>query len=150
MTNWTSDPLQSSLARPILVIDSWPLVATVLRGGNADSLTNVVKAASQDEVRLLMSEMNLGEIFYLVAKKKGYPAAEDTLLAIEDMLIEIVPVAHGDVLRAAHLKARHPISYADCFCANPAIDHQAPILTGDPDFLHLQIAGLLTVSWLGP
>ena len=96
-----------------------------------------------------MSEMNLGEIFYLVARNKGYSVAEGTLLAIEEMLIEIVPVAHGDVLRAARLKARHPISYADCFCANLAIDHQAPILTGDPDFLRLQTAGLLAVHWLG-
>lgn len=112
-------------------------------------MTKWIELASSGHATLLMSEVNLGEIFYLVAREEGITASENMLLTMKQTAIEIVPVAEGDVLRAARLKAKYTISYADCFCANLAIDHHAPVLTGDRDFLKLETAGLLTVHWLG-
>ena len=144
MTSWTLD-----LSPASFVLDSWPLVERALRNVEVEPLTKLVEAASRREIRLLISEINLGELFYLLAKQKGIAAAENLLNAFGRTPIQIIPVAQGDVLRAARLKARYAISYADCFCANLAIDHKAAVLTGDPDFLLLQAAGLLQVHWLG-
>jgi predicted nucleic acid-binding protein len=97
-----------------------------------------------------MSEMNLGEVFYLVSKRTGDTAqAESVLQAILRLPIQIVPVAAGMALRAARLKAEHQLSYADCFTALLAIEHKAPILTGDLDFQELAAAGLVSVDWVG-
>lgn len=96
-----------------------------------------------------MSEVNVGEFFYLAAKAFGVAAAEIALQRVHELPIEIVPVKSGDAMLAARLKARFPISYAHCFCANLAIVRNAPVITGDPDFLRLQQGGLLTVEWLG-
>jgi len=36
-------------------------------------------------------------------------------------------------MKAAGLKARHAISYADAFAAATAIDCELPLVTGDPE-----------------
>ena len=51
------------------------------------------------------------------------------------------------VLDAAHLKAHHPISYADAFAAALAARESAVVLTGDPEFEAVQ--DLVEVGWLG-
>jgi len=43
------------------------------------------------------------------------------------------------VLAAAHLKARHPIAFADCFAAVTAAARDATLLTGDPAILERQL-----------
>ena len=39
------------------------------------------------------------------------------------------------VLAAAHVKARHPIAFADCCAAVTAAARDATLLTGDPEIL---------------
>ncbi len=109
----------------------------------------LIERAAKSEVRLFLSEMNLGEIFYLVAKIRSELEAENIIRTIEQLPIDIVGVASGDVLSAARLKASTTVSYADCFCALLAIRHGAKVVTGDPDFLDLQQIGLLKVDWVG-
>lgn len=113
------------------------------------ALEELLTDAQQGLTRLLLSEMNLGEIFYMSAKIGSQTSAESILRIISNLPISIIPVVTGDALRAARLKALHPISYADAFCTNLALDHAAPVVTGDQDFLLLERAGLLTLRWLG-
>jgi hypothetical protein len=61
----------------------------------------------------------------------------------------MISVDDGFVDGAADLKTLYPISYADCFAAVLARTYQASAITGDPDFLKLQSAGVLSVDWLG-
>jgi len=113
------------------------------------ALEELLTDAQQGLTRLLLSEMNLGEIFYMSAKIDGQTSAESILRIISNLPISIIPVVTGDAVRAARLKALYPISYADAFCANLAVDHAAPVVTGDQGFLLLERAGLLTLRWLG-
>jgi predicted nucleic acid-binding protein len=43
------------------------------------------------------------------------------------------------VLAAAHIKAQHPIAFADCFAAATASAHDATLLTGDPELLERDV-----------
>ena len=52
------------------------------------------------------------------------------------------------VRRAAAIKARGGISYADAFAAAAASVLDCPVLTGDPEFRVAEEAGV-TVRWLG-
>jgi hypothetical protein len=45
-------------------------------------------------------------------------------------------------------KARYPIAYADAFAAALALELQAPLLTGDPDFQLLERDGALSIEWI--
>ena len=47
---------------------------------------------------------------------------------------------------AGDLKARHRISYADCFAAALAKDRKADLVTGDKEFK--KIEGDVSVHWL--
>ncbi|WP_419806842.1 type II toxin-antitoxin system VapC family toxin [Terriglobus sp.] len=119
-----------------------------LRGWSNAGFEGLLRSAANGGTRLMMHEVNLGEVFYLVAKERDENTAGSILRLIEDLGIETVAVEAEDALRAASIKANHPISYADCFCVNLAVAHAAPVLTGDKDFLELQQARI-TVEWLG-
>jgi predicted nucleic acid-binding protein len=49
-------------------------------------------------------------------------------------------------LQAAHIKAHHPISFADAFAAAAAQAHGATLLTGDPEFHAVE--EFIKVDWL--
>jgi predicted nucleic acid-binding protein len=139
-----------SLNVEVTILDSWPFVENILRKVTVYRLDELLERAAKSDTLLLMSEMNLGEVYYLVAKHKGDIAHAETVLEnILHLPIQIIPVAPGMVLRAARLKAERQISYADCFGALLAIDYQAPILTGDSDFRKLEADGLIRVDWVG-
>ena len=50
------------------------------------------------------------------------------------------------VIDAARIKARYPISYSDAFAVATAQREEATIITGDPDFKHVQ--DLVKIEWL--
>lgn len=133
----------------VFVLDSWVFLERALKGVRVQRLDALIEMAAASQVTLLLSEMNLGEIFYLVSKQKGEATAEAVLQTILQLPIAVVPVLSGDVMNAARLKAGTTLSYADCFCAVLALRFGASIVTGDPDFLKLQPSGLLRVDWVG-
>jgi uncharacterized protein len=59
----------------------------------------------------------------------------------------IAPVEQRLVMRAAHIKAKYPISYVDAFAAALAEQEKAILLTGDPDFKRVE--KIIKVEWLG-
>lgn len=50
------------------------------------------------------------------------------------------------VLAAARIKARHPLSFADCFAVALAQREQAWVVTGDPEFK--SVTQMVTIEWL--
>jgi predicted nucleic acid-binding protein len=133
--------------REIYIVDSWPSVE-IPKGKAISRMSILLDAAARGETSLLLSEMNLGEIFYLIAKDHSPVHAEKVLRYVQRSPCKIVSLAPGDAMNAARLKAVYKISYADAFVAALAIEHRAPIVTGDPDFLKLRDLGVVDVEWL--
>ncbi len=106
-----------------------------------------MEQAEKRQCRILMCMINLGEVLYTVERRRGFAAAQKTLMLSQSLPIKILEVTNDLVLEAAHLKASHPLSYADAFVAATAIQHQAIVLTGDPEFESVET--LVTVEWLG-
>ena len=50
----------------------------------------------------------------------------------------IIPCPNDLIYRAAELKARYPISYADAFALAMALEHSAVLVTGDPEFRQVE------------
>ena len=98
----------------------------------ADHVRLLLEGADRRETKLLMNIVNLGEVYYLSVKARDLAYGERIF---QNLRARIMTVSAGDefVLRAAKLKARHAISYADAFAAATAILHQAPLVTGDPE-----------------
>src|SRR5260370_21744523 len=103
--------------------------------------------ADAGEKTLMLSVINLGEIYYSVFKMIGTDKAQGALEALRTGL-KIVAATDEVVLQAAELKARYPISYPDAFAALTAVHYDADLVTGDPDFLRLQKDGLIRLEWV--
>ena len=94
-----------------------------------------------------MNEVNIGETFYILARERGLEKAEYFLnVILRTLPIRVVGNDLEAVIEAAKIKARYPISYADAFVVATAVKEGAPIVTGDPDFKHVE--GLVKIDWL--
>lgn len=96
-----------------------------------------------------MNIVNLGEVFYIVAKARG-PAFGERVL--RNLSSRVVTVSASDelVMSAAALKAKHPISYADAFAAATALSLDLPLVTGDPELqLMAEKDPTLRLEWIG-
>jgi predicted nucleic acid-binding protein len=86
-------------------------------------------------------------VLYSVERRRGFTAAQKTLMLLQILPITILEVTNDLVLEAAHIKANHPISYSDAFAVAAAIDQKAIVLTGDPEFECVE--KLAAIEWLG-
>jgi len=136
--------------RPVFVIDSWPVLEWLyLHEPVSTHFRDWLEQAERGEIRLLMSRINRGEIIYNAAIKLGRERLEEIKEKVDALPCEVISAEDHFVDEAAELKTLYPISYADCFVAVLARLHNAPVMTGDPDFLKLQSAGVLRVQWMG-
>ena len=53
------------------VVDAWALIAWLLDQDAAPSVESLIQKADAGSLRLLMSWMNVGEVFYIISKRHG-------------------------------------------------------------------------------
>jgi ribonuclease VapC len=96
---------------------------------------------------LLMNEINVGEVFYIVSRKRGLENGEYFLETIVPSLpLSPVPNTFDDVIDAARIKAEYPLSFADCFTVAIARKQNCAIITGDPEFKRVE--HLVDIDWI--
>ncbi len=93
-----------------------------------------------------MSVVNLGEVWYSIARTTSPEIADQYVGEINGMAIEIVDVDWQLTRQAAEFKADGNISYADCFAAALAKIKKAELITGDNEFK--QLDGEIKISWI--
>jgi uncharacterized protein len=131
--------------KPIL-FDSHAVLKWVQKEKGYQKVRSLLTACRDQSLKGYMNQINLGEVYYLVIRRSGLPEARIFLENFQRLPIEMVLPDSELIWEAAEIKARHPISYADCFAAATAIRLQASILTGDPEFKKL--GNLIQVEWL--
>lgn len=90
--------------------------------------------AAIDTAEAVMSAINLGEVLCTLERDHG----QERATSLVDRVRAVTTVEDPDwdlVVRAAHVKARGGLSYADSFCLATAQRHEAPLYTGDPEIL---------------
>ena len=92
-------------------------------------------AAASRSSEVSMCMMNIGEVFYLLAKRRGAALAEQFLSEIPTLPIQSLIPDRKLIVDAARLKSRFPISYADAFAVETARRQRAALVTGDPNYL---------------
>ena len=122
-----------------IVLDAWALLALIFKEEPAASK---VKELFTDEagsrVSIHISWINLGEVFYTIARRKGLEAAEIVLDDIKILPIRLQLSSKADILAAATVKAKHRVSYADAFAVSLAQKINGTIVTGDPEIILLK------------
>jgi ribonuclease VapC len=128
------------------VLDSFALLALLQREERASQVVGILGRAMRGQGNVFMCLVNLGEVLYIVERKRGVIAAHATLAAIDQLPILMVTPDRDLTLAAAHIKASHTLSYADAFVVALAQRENATILTGDPEFAPLQ--EIVAIAWL--
>ena len=129
-----------------VVLDSFAVLAYLQNEDGADVVEDHFHNAQQSKIKLIINRINLGEIFYITARRSGLEFSRQILKEFSLLPVEIISPTDNIIDRAAQLKAEYPISYADGFVASTAIEFKAGILTGDKDFKQLE--KLVKVIWL--
>jgi len=128
------------------VLDSYALMAFFEDEPGADVVRGLILKAEESGVNLLMSVVNLGEVWYSIARTNSTETADQYIHEIEGMAIEIVDADWQLTHQAAAFKVNGNISYADCFAASLAKNRKAELVTGDKEFKPLE--GEIKIAWI--
>jgi uncharacterized protein len=109
----------------------------------------ILEQATRGEVFAVMCLINVGEVFYLLAKREGAATAERFLAEMPMMPIQALVPDRRLILDAARLKSRFAISYADAFAVETARQQKAALVTGDPEILKLSTREPIELVWVG-
>ena len=124
-----------------VVFDTYALIKWLLEEPGYE----VVEKYLTDQ-SVYMSLINFGETYYRLVKN-GFGDIAHNLWANRDVFpIKYVEPNWSRVKMAAELKAKYPISYADAFCLALALEINAPVVTGDPEFKKVEGVKLI---WVG-
>ena len=129
------------------VIDSWAVIAWLLDQNAAPKVEAFLQEADAGKLQLLMSWINAGQVYYIVAKRIGRLAAEEFLHRLPSLPVRVVVPDENNIIAAARLKGSRRLSYADAFAAALAIREGASVITGDRELAELK--DLLPVDWIG-
>jgi ribonuclease VapC len=132
--------------RETYILDSFAVLALLGREPGSDSVASLLRRAEEGRARVLMTWVNAGEVAYIVERRWGAGRMYAALAALEASALELVVVDRELTLWAAHVKAEHPLAYADAFAAALARQAAATLVTGDPEFDLLEET--LDIEWL--
>ncbi len=116
------------------VLDSYALMAFFEDEPGADFVRGLIHKAVESDTNLLMSVVNLGEVWYSIARTNSPETADQYIHEIKGMGIEIIDADWTLTRQAAAFKVKGNISYGDCFAAALAKLRKAELITGDDEF----------------
>ncbi|MGB5932655.1 MAG: type II toxin-antitoxin system VapC family toxin [Anaerolineae bacterium] len=128
------------------VLDSHALLAYLNQEEPAPRVGEILEEVEQGGDPGFLSLINYGEVVYIVERERGLELAHQTIAWLDALPLQVVMPDREITLLAAHIKANHPISYADSFGAALALREDAKFVTGDKEFEALK--GLIEIQWI--
>lgn len=116
------------------VLDSYALLAYFRDEAGGEKVEQLLNEAVADKHELHMTCINAGEVYYIAHRKDGADKANLVWKALQQFPIHVTEVDMGFTLKAASLKAKYKLSYADAFAAALTISKKATLITGDKEF----------------
>jgi uncharacterized protein len=129
-----------------VVLDSWASIAYLADEAAAEKVADMIADAHDDAVPLLMSVVNAGEVWYIVARQTSAVEADVSIKQLHDLGIQFVNADWNVAREAGYFKSRNKMSLADAFAAALAKQRKAHLVTGDPEFR--QIEKEIMIEWL--
>ncbi len=128
------------------MLDSFALLAYLRDEPGAATVKRALASAATGTTRAWMTVINIGEALYITERIGGTLAARAAIALLDSLAIRVVDADRDLTFAAAHIKANHPLSYADAFAVALARRLDAGLITGDPEFRAVE--SLVRVEWL--
>lgn len=116
----------------VYVLDANAIISFLDDRPGAEYIALLVRQA-RESAQLLMSAVNWGEVFYILARRMSMDHLRRTLNTVRPR-IDIVEIGSASAERAAEIKHFYKLAYADAFAAALAVEEKATLVTADPDF----------------
>ena len=129
-----------------MVLDSWAVLAYLEDEDSGQKVADLISDAHEHGVPLLMSVVNVGEVWYILAREVSEAEADKGVDGLRQLGIEFVDVDWRLTRQAGTYKSKNRMSYADCFAAALAKEHKAELVTGDKEFK--QVESDIRIRWL--
>ena len=129
-----------------IVLDSWAVIAYLGDEEAGGKVAEIMADAHENKVPLKMSILNVGEVWYSVARQTSENEADQAVAELKELGIEFVDADWKMTRIAAAYKSKHKMSYADCFAAALAKVEHAELVTGDKEFK--EVENTIKVVWL--
>jgi predicted nucleic acid-binding protein len=134
------------MAKKPRVLDSWAMLAFFQNEPAADQVEKIINEAHAAGADLMMSVVNVGELWYNIARTHSAKQADSIIAELRTLKIAFIDADWELTQQAAAFKAKGRIAYADCFAAAVARKFKADLVTGDPELK--QVEGEVKVLWV--
>jgi ribonuclease VapC len=129
-----------------LVLDSWSVIAYLEDEPAGQQIAQLISSAHADDVPVMMTVVNVGEVWYIIAREISEEDADSSIKQLHDLRIQFIEADWELTLAAARIKAHHKMSYADCYAAALAKHKKADLVTGDKEFKSVE--DQIAVLWV--
>jgi predicted nucleic acid-binding protein len=129
-----------------IVLDSWAIMSYLGGEPSAEKVADIMADAHEEDVPLLMTVVNAGEVWYILAREVSVAEADSSIRQLRQLGISFIDVDWDLAHEAAGFKSKHKMSFADCFAAALAKAKKAQLITGDQEFK--QVEREINITWL--
>jgi ribonuclease VapC len=129
-----------------IILDSWAIMSFFENERSAADVAEIIADANEAGIPLLMSVVNAGEIWYILARRASAPGADQGISSLRSAGVEFVDADWTLAREAGRIKSENKMSFADAFAAALARLRKAQLVTGDREFK--QIEGEIDIRWL--
>jgi predicted nucleic acid-binding protein len=130
----------------VIVLDSWAVIAYLSDENAGEKVAEIMADSHENKIPLKMSILNVGEVWYSVARQTSENEADQAVAELHELGIEFVDADWKMTRIAAAYKSKNKMSYADCFAAALAKEERAKLVTGDKEFKEVEAD--IKVNWV--
>lgn len=128
------------------VLDTWAVIAYLEDEPSGEQVEELIARAHEEQIPLHMSVVNVGEVWYILAREISEEEANASVKVLRDLRIQFEDADWTLTQEAARFKSQNKMSYADCYAAGLAKIRKADLVTGDTEFKPLD--GEIKISWI--
>lgn len=116
------------------VLDASSLLRFIEGETGAARIEQLLNLAQNGDARLMLSAVNWGEVYYVVARVKGEVQAASYSLKFRILSVDVLEADWRRAESAGLFHERFKLPYADSFAGSLAADENAVLVTADYDF----------------
>ena len=128
------------------VLDTWAVFAYLEDEPSGEQVEDLIATAHEEQIPIYMSVVNVGEVWYTLAREVSEEEADAGVKILSDLRIQFENADWELTQEAARFKSQNKMSYADCYAAALAKSKKADLVTGDNEFKPLD--GEIRISWV--
>lgn len=128
------------------VLDTWAVIAYLEDEPSGEQVEDLIATAHEEQIPIYMSVVNVGEVWYTMAREISEEEANASVKSLRDLRIQFENADWEITQEAARFKSQHKMSYADAFAAALTKTKKADLITGDNEFKPLD--GEIKIAWI--